>query len=69
MEFVASCDRFGVSPADRNCKIGFIPTLRLPKGFLRLIEGVRPRHPHVCQVSFTKSFEVVTEIEYGTAIR
>jgi hypothetical protein len=27
---------------------------------LRLIEGIRPRHSHVCQVSFIKSFDVVT---------
>jgi hypothetical protein len=60
MEFVACCARFGVSPADRNCKIGFIPGLRLPERFLNLIGDIRPRHPHVCQVSLSKSFKVAT---------
>ena len=38
-----------------------VRTLRPPKGFLRLIEGICPRHLHVCQLSFIKLFEVVTK--------
>jgi hypothetical protein len=38
----------------------WVPTLRLPKGFLGLIEGIRPRHPHVRQISFIESFHFVT---------
>jgi hypothetical protein len=42
-------------------KIDFSPDPTAPKRVLRLIEGIRPRHPHVCEVSFSKSFEFATK--------
>jgi hypothetical protein len=45
----------------RNARLHKISlgSLPFPKGFLNLIEDIRPRHPHVRQVSFIKSLEFV----------